>query len=354
MKIALYMHGGSGNHGCEALARTISSMCASIGETTLYSRRPEEDYQYIGKDKIKVEKCGVTLPKHTFAGIVSRIKSKVFKDNFAYVKPSYAPLLKDADSEMVAVSIGGDNYCYDGVPNVLAILNKELNKCAAKTILFGCSIEPSLLKDKNIVKDLSRYTLISARESITGNALKEANVDTEIIFAPDPAFTLNAKYLPLPPEFDENNAVGINISPMVLQYEEGKQVLYGAYCKLIEYIIRETNMQIVLIPHVVWKSTNDLEPINELWKRYSDSGRVIKIDDHDAEDDCLGLADALPRGAGAGVEVVVDIQSQHLSGVVGVAAGEGQVLVEELNGIGEGEEGADGDRGHDIGSLDLE
>ena len=40
--------------------------------------------------------------------------------------------------------------------------------------------------------------------------------------------------------------------------------------------------------------------------------------------------------------------------MVGLAAGEGQVLVEELEGIGQGQEQANGDGGHHVGNLDLE
>ena len=47
MKIALYMHGGSGNHGCEALVRTVSTMVAKFGEVSVFSKEPSEDKKYI-------------------------------------------------------------------------------------------------------------------------------------------------------------------------------------------------------------------------------------------------------------------------------------------------------------------
>ena len=34
----------------------------------------------------------------------------------------------------------------------------------AKTVLWGCSVEPELVKDPSIEKDLARYDLITARE----------------------------------------------------------------------------------------------------------------------------------------------------------------------------------------------
>ena len=282
MKISLYMHGGSGNHGCEALVRTVSAMCSPIGEVTVYSKRPHEDCHYIGTETVRFVECGTPPPKTSLAGLWSRVRSKAFGDNFAFVKPAFAPLLRSADASTVAVSIGGDNYCYDGVPAVLAILNQELNKRGAKTVLFGCSVEPELLEQPEIVADLSRYALITARESITYEAMQKAGIATEILLAPDPAFTLPAELLPLPDGFAENNTVGINISPMVLEYAAGKQVLFDAYCRLIEYILKETEMHIALIPHVVWQTTNDLKPIEKLFLKYADSGRVVKIEDNNA------------------------------------------------------------------------
>ncbi len=280
MKVALYMHGGSGNHGCEALVRTVSSLIDGAEEVCLFSKRPEEDKKYL--EKVKTIACGKPLSKKTSSGFLSAIKMKFFKQKLAYVKPAYKSLLQFADKDTLAISIGGDNYCYDGIPEVLALLNKELKKKGAKTVLLGCSIEPDLLKDAKVVEDLSRYDLITARESITYKALKNAGVKTKIVLIPDSAFILPCVTKELPQGFIENNTVGINISPLVLSCEGEKNVLFGAYCQLIEYIIAKTQMQIALIPHVVWKSNNDNTPISLLFEKYKETGRVLRIEDCNA------------------------------------------------------------------------
>lgn len=280
MKVALYMHGGSGNHGCEALVRTILALTKDLGDVDVFSKEPEEDKKYI--ENINVIPCGQPLSKKTISGIVSAIKIKFFHQPLAYVKPAYKSLLKFADKNTLAISIGGDNYCYDGMPEVLALLNKELKKKGAKTVLFGCSIEPDLLKDAKVVEDLSNYDLITARESITYEALKAANIKTKVILVPDSAFTLPTLQKELPVGFLENNMVGLNISPLVLSCEEGEPVLLKAYCRLIEYILQNTSMNIALIPHVVWPSNNDNLPIHELHEKYKNTNRVIKIEDCNA------------------------------------------------------------------------
>ena len=53
---SFYAHGGSRNHGCEALARTTARMLD--GEATLYSKAPEQDRTYGVAELMTVTKCG--------------------------------------------------------------------------------------------------------------------------------------------------------------------------------------------------------------------------------------------------------------------------------------------------------
>ena len=48
MKTVLYMHGGSGNHGCEALVRTTTKMVKDVSnsDVVLWSQSPSEDIKY--------------------------------------------------------------------------------------------------------------------------------------------------------------------------------------------------------------------------------------------------------------------------------------------------------------------
>lgn len=280
MKVALYMHGGSGNHGCEALVRTVSALSPKDSEIKVFSKRPKEDKKYI--DIINVVPCGHPLSKKTLEGFLSALRIKFLNQKLAYVKPAYKSLLDYADSNTLALSIGGDNYCYDGLPEVMALLNKELKKKGAKTALIGCSLEPDLLQNSDVIDDMNTYNLITARESITYEALKNGGVKTRVVLIPDSAFTLPTVKKTLPQGFEEGNTVGINLSPLVLACEEGEPVLFNAYCRLIEDIIQNTQMQIALIPHVVWASNNDNTPLQMLFEKYKETGRVALIEDCNA------------------------------------------------------------------------
>lgn len=281
MKAVLYFHGGSGNHGCEALARTITSLLDFNEKVIICSHDPDEDRYYMNDRKeLEIVKSGVIYPLKHPIGFIVACQSKFLHQKLSWVKPAYRKLLHLADKDTVAYSIGGDNYCYDGKPEVLALLNKELIKRGAKTVLYGCSVEPDLLKDPAVVEDMSRYSLITARESITYNAMKEAGVKTDIMLVPDSAFILPVNEGVLPENFVKGNTIGINISPLILNY--GSEKLFEAYCKMVEHIIETTDMQIALVPHVVWEDNNDRLPIEKIYDLFKDTGRVVKVEDCNA------------------------------------------------------------------------
>ena len=217
------MHGGSGNHGCEAIVRSLSAIIDE--KVVVFSKRKEEDLKYIGDtNSIDFKENGQPISKLGLRGYFYRFKIKYLKQKYAFVKPEYKNILKEKNSNTVAFSIGGDNYCYDGLPEVLRILNKELNRKKMKTVLYGCSIEPDLLNDISMVNDLKRYALIVPRETITYDALLKAGLGEKTILASDPAFTLKTKVNDDADELIGNNSIGINLSPLVL--EGGNTILF--------------------------------------------------------------------------------------------------------------------------------
>ena len=87
----------------------------------------------------------------------------------------------------------------------------------------------------------------------------------------------------LPEDFACGNTVGINLSPMAKDYAEDKTAPVRCMKELIEYILRETNMDVALIPHVVWERSDDRKVLRELYESFADEPRVRMIDDHRAE-----------------------------------------------------------------------
>lgn len=282
MNFVLYMHNGSGNHGCEALVRTTADYFSKFGKVTLFTKRIEEDKKYIPNAPFEICQTNVPLNTHSIGGFITAFKMKFLHQKYAFVKSAYKSLLSAIKKDTIAISIGGDNYCYDGMPEVLAILNEEIIKRGGKTILWGCSIEPSLLKNHDVVADLSKYSLITARESITYYALVDAGVKTKIMLTSDSAFLLPTALKEFPCGFLDSNTVGINISPLILSCSTESNMLMDAYEYLIHNIIEKTEMNIALIPHVVWSNNNDLEPIDKLLEKFRNNDRIVKISDCNA------------------------------------------------------------------------
>ena len=56
------------------------------------------------------------------------------------------------------------------------------------------------------------------------------------------------------------------------------------YKALIQYIMDHTDMQIALIPHVVWSHNDDRIPLQILYDHFKETGRVCMIGDHNAEE----------------------------------------------------------------------
>lgn len=153
-----------------------------------------------------------------------------------------------------------------------------------KTVLLGCSIEPELLTDPDIIDDMKRYTCIIARESITWEALQDAGVKGSTYLIPDPAFLLNTVEKPVPEAFKEGNMVGLNLSPMAVENESVAGITMENYRALIRHILDTTDMNIALIPHVVWKNNDDRTVLQSLYRDFSKTGRIVLIEDCSCEE----------------------------------------------------------------------
>lgn len=279
MKIILYPHGGSGNHGCEAIVRSTAKIINHL--ITLFSSRKDEDYKYDLDKVCKIESEQSPLSHFSIRYWKAFFQTKFKKDIDAYDRATFDSIFQEAKKCDYALSIGGDNYCY-GIPHFIQIINQQLRKQGVKTILWGCSVEPDAMKGE-MLEDLKGYTHIFARESITYQAMKEKGI-TQVSLYPDPAFQLNRIDLPLPNGFIEKNTIGINVSPMIIGYEKNQGMTLKNYITLIQDLIDHTDMQIALIPHVVWEHNDDRKPLMEIYHHFEGSNRIVWIEDHTAEE----------------------------------------------------------------------
>ncbi len=312
-RLIMYMHAGSGNHGCEAI---VNSICRMIKEkVTLVSYYGEEDKKYSLSAWCEV-KGERRFEEHRLAHILYYAYRKLTGDKESFIRYRYGDVFR-GEAPPLAISIGGDNYCYETMLGDLRLANSAFNQKGTRTVLLGCSIEPELLSKEEIAKDLMGYHTIIARESITYKALlemrdrqekvhKQGNVQEQkemqgqkgaddgrervpqispqILCFPDPAFTLPGKERPLPKGFTPGNTVGINVSPMIQEKEGREGITMECYRALLSHVIHNTDMQIALIPHVVWERNDDRKPIHRLYEEFKDTGRVVELPDGSCEE----------------------------------------------------------------------
>lgn len=270
----MYMHSGSLNHGCEAIVRASCKILKrDRDDIILFSDSVNEDLQN-GLDLLCCVKGnrGKEIKPISAVRVAASLSTRLFKNYYF----QYQDLIQSSGPQNMAFSIGGDNYCYAGYPTILASVNKMLKNRGTKTVLWGCSIEPDVISD-DVADDLNRYDLITARESITYNALIQKGVEKNTVLIPDPAFVLDSVELPLPKGFIPYNTVGINISPLIMKLEQNNNITYKNYANLIKYILNNSDMHIALIPHVTWADNNDLVPLRALFDEFKETNRVVII-----------------------------------------------------------------------------
>ena len=279
VKYIYYFHSGSDNKGCEALLKTISACAGKKKENqALISFRKKEDIDAGITDSIKY----IVQPKITD---VNKAIYYMGNARFNFDDQGITDYIKNVNHNVIAFSIGGDNYCYgEYVNSLLAQYHRLMHNKGIKTALLGCSIEPTLLKNNNVLRDLDMYDLIIARESLTYNALIEAGIKKNTHLIPDTAFLLESKELPLPENFIEGETIGINMSPLVLDYSGEDNIVYKNYVNLVKHILNDTNYNITLIPHVFWDKTNDLEALQKLYDEFSYTNRLSIIGKHSCEE----------------------------------------------------------------------
>ncbi|SFC77214.1 polysaccharide pyruvyl transferase family protein [Butyrivibrio sp. YAB3001] len=309
--IILYMHAGSGNHGCEAIANSTIKMIErkrkDAGVDThipviVVTNSVAEDRKYSLSALEKKGLCRLVEDRHIDREFLPHVfyygYRKISGDRESFLRFKYKDAFKVYEQELksykgkhpgfkaerpLAVSIGGDNYCYPEMVEDLILAHNVFRGKGFETVLWGCSIEPDSLKSKALVSDLKAYSRIYARESITYNALLDAGIAGEkLVLRNDPAFELVTDSVKLPDNFLPDNTVGINLSPMVQAKENVPGITLLNYRNFISYILDETGQNVALIPHVVWANNDDRIPLKSLYDEFKETGRVTLIDDASA------------------------------------------------------------------------
>lgn len=178
MNISFYGNGSSGNHGCEAIVRGTVELLGQENGYTVFSDKPHEDELY-GLSELADIKSAKEKRRKDLAFLKAYAKLKL-SGSFTEMDGLYylSGIKKQQGRTDLALSVGGDNYCY-GNTEIYAYLNAKYRKAGIKTVLWGCSIEPDVVVKPKVSEDLRSYSMVVARESITYNAVKDIGANAE-------------------------------------------------------------------------------------------------------------------------------------------------------------------------------
>lgn len=257
MRVFLPYHLGSGNRGCEGIARGIANIFQlKPNDLILYDISAYDDES---DHRLGLNKVAQLRYKGTAIDEAKRFAARVFK-RLGYQKPYMSFLcnysLHDLTADDVVFITGGDIYCYEGqyvLPNMIAKKAKEIG---ARTVLYGVSMEEKLLTPE-VVDGLKYYDQIVTRESISAETLNKKGLANSLY--PDPAFSLSPVECNLPDYFNNKDVVGINFSTFTDKSSQFKENMIN----VIKYIV-EQGMCVCLIPHVFWKGQDDRINIKEI------------------------------------------------------------------------------------------
>lgn len=251
MKYYFPIHLDGGNRGCEAIAKGSSLLLEEPSQNLVAYCRDIALDKRLGVDKyMQLVPCRrESLLVDKFLGALNKLFRTKLTRKWRLLYP-YRSFLRMIHPGDVMISTGGDMMCYED--NEVIYTNNELHRKGIKTILWGCSMGPENLTPAK-KQSLFNFSLIYARESLSYDFFKQLGLKN-VCLCPDPAFILPAEACALPTPLTCGNVIGINIS----NYVTGGMGLcnkFGEEVKaLLTHILEETDLHILLIPHVTWNS----------------------------------------------------------------------------------------------------
>lgn len=286
-KVLLYQHGGSFNHGCEALATTISAEVKRVipgAEVSLCSHHADEDLRYNIKTIDNIRQNTRWLRRGTWPYFYYQIDKRLFNSYALQNKIMIdKPCLEMAEESDICIAIGGDNYCYNKGkaywPSERVIRKMHPAK---KMMLWGCSINPEEIPGE-LIDHLKLFDKITARDRFTYDALIKAGYpQKDITLVADPAFLLEPDMtVSLASNMTPGKFVGINLSPMILNYAADRNKVVASIQTLVHHILDTTDLGVYFIAHVRLPYTDDLDVLRPLYEEFKSTGRVALTDDLD-------------------------------------------------------------------------
>lgn len=267
-------HTGSGNRGCEAIIKSTMDLLRGNGITgDIATFDPLEDMR-AGLDQYgQLIHYRSYEKKDSLCRLYNGISRRLFHNEYpgeCFRQKDIFSAVKQVGS---AVVVGGDTYCYSRHARIPSYcLNTFTQKNNLNSFLWSCSVNQEKI-DREMVQDLNRYTMIFPREQLTLQNLRNAGIPEEKLFPmSDSAFVLKTEPIDLPKNF--SNVFAYNPSFTLCNCENGDMIAQNRLA-LLQFILKETDMMIALIPHVFKENYGDLATCLDLADKLNNPERVF-------------------------------------------------------------------------------
>lgn len=278
MKIYFPLHFDANNRGCEAIAKGTAYILGAPKEQLIgFCRNIDLD------NRVGLGQLYTLIPTNNNESIIQKVIRKlkfttyIWSDekrrDYVFSK-MYKKFLDKISQHDIMFSTGGDMLCYGD--NQVNYTNNYISQKGIKTVLWGCSIGKKNLTPAKI-DTLKRFSVITVRESLTYELLKELGLKNVYLF-PDPAFVLKPEECILPQIFTLGKVIGINLSNFVGQDVSSNSIIGKNLRNMINHILTTTDYNILFIPHVLWKGQNDRIICTELNNSFGYTGRTEILD----------------------------------------------------------------------------
>ena len=279
MRYFFPIHLDGGNRGCEAIAKSTALLIGEKPERLFgYCRDTELDTKLGLNQYMKLVPCKRFYPIDKFIGAINKLfhteKTEAWRQLYPF--KSFLHLITKDD---IVVSTGGDMLCYDN--NAVVYTTQWAHRHHVKSILWGGSMGPENQTKEKLLA-LSRFSLIYVRESLTYDYFKSIGFEKNLCCLPDPAFILPAEACEVPAVLSGNKVVGLNVSNYVTEGMSLESRFGQEITQLIDYILNETDLQILLVPHVTWNdggvNQDDRQMARTICNHYNDHPRLHILD----------------------------------------------------------------------------
>lgn len=279
MKFYFPIHLDGGNRGCEGIAKGTALI---LNETKanlvgLCRNIPLDTQLGIANFITLIPYKTLTLLEKVYNKIIKVLKILHIGRHLKYKEVDQMRLfLRYVSSDDIMVSTGGDMMCYDdSSPSISSV--KLAKERGIKTVLWGCSMgKENLTPQKEIA--LKNFSLIYARETLSYNFFKSIGLENVICF-PDPAFVLDSENCILPDCFRTEEIVGLNLSNFIIGNNGLNSPFGDEVRKLLDYIFDNTDMNVLLVPHVMWQDQDDRLICNTIVSEFRNySSRITILD----------------------------------------------------------------------------